>query len=275
MVAGLLHRGGQVLKQTPAIGNFEGVRGGLLDRPGVGGGPVAADDLGTGMLAQPGRERLRGAAGQHVHDPAGFDVDQHGAIGAAHAESELIHPQHSRGAVRHCRRLEQSQKPGSARGQSQPVAQPRGRSVGRLDRDRPQPARQPDAGAAMPLGQPADLLDERPAETAPAVAEVPAYPEPDHEPARAQRPLIEGALIRAVHALRLLPAVRAPARATGGYRLHHQAAGGVAVHGTADRALKTAGIALRLTWLVFDVCGEGGERGAGLDRLQLGSGHDW
>ncbi len=236
LVAGLLHRGGQVLRQVPAISDFEGVRGGLFDRLGVGGGPVTADDLGAGMFGQPGREGLRGAVGQHVHDPAGFDVDQHGAVGAALAEGELVHPQHPRGAVRHRRRLQQPQKPGSAGGQPQPVAQPRGRTAAQLDCDRPQPARQPDAGAAVPFGQPDDLLGERPAGTAPAVAEVPAYPEPDHDPAGSQRPLIQGSLVRAVHALRLLPAVRAPARATGGYRLHHQAAGGVddALHSHID-----------------------------------------
>ncbi|MBO3681623.1 hypothetical protein, partial [Streptomyces sp. NEAU-YJ-81] len=31
LVAGLLHRGGQVLEQVPAISNFQGIRGGLLD----------------------------------------------------------------------------------------------------------------------------------------------------------------------------------------------------------------------------------------------------
>lgn len=41
--------------------------------------------------------------GQHVHDPAGFDVDQHGSVGAALAEGELVHPQHPRRTVRHRR----------------------------------------------------------------------------------------------------------------------------------------------------------------------------
>ncbi|PNG89768.1 hypothetical protein SMF913_25233 [Streptomyces malaysiensis] len=42
----------------------------------------------------------------HIHDPAGFHVDQHGAIGAALAEGELVHPQHPRSTVRHRWRLQ-------------------------------------------------------------------------------------------------------------------------------------------------------------------------
>ncbi|CCA59456.1 hypothetical protein SVEN_6170 [Streptomyces venezuelae ATCC 10712] len=34
-------------------------------------------------------------------------------------------------------------------------------------------------------------------------------------------------------------------------------------------------LAPRLTWLVLDPRGEGGERRAGLDHLRVGSGHDW
>ncbi|WMI61471.1 winged helix-turn-helix domain-containing protein [Streptomyces rochei] len=41
------------------------------------------------MPGKPRRERLGRAVGQHVHHPAGLDVDQHGAVGAALAEGEL------------------------------------------------------------------------------------------------------------------------------------------------------------------------------------------
>lgn len=92
--AGLLHRGGQIPQQVPAISDFQGVRGGFLDWLGVGGGPVAADDRGSGMPGEPGRERPGGTAGQYVHDPAGLDADQYRAVDAALAEGELVHPQH-------------------------------------------------------------------------------------------------------------------------------------------------------------------------------------
>lgn len=119
LVAGLLHRGGQVLQQVPAISDSQGVRGSFLDRLGVGGGAVPADDLGSRMLGEPGRESLGGAIGQHVHDPAGLDVDQHGAVRAALAEGELVHPQHARRTVRHRRRRPQPEQPSPARNQLQ------------------------------------------------------------------------------------------------------------------------------------------------------------
>lgn len=96
-----------------------------------------------------------------------------------------------------------------------------------LHRKRPQPARQPEAAAAVPFGRSANLLDERPAGADLSVAEVPEHPEPDHNTARSQRSLVQGALVRTVHAACPLPAVRARVRPTGGYRLHHQGVGGV------------------------------------------------
>ncbi|MGK3945011.1 hypothetical protein ABK046_42295 [Streptomyces caeruleatus] len=53
------------------------------------------------MVLEPGRERLRGAVGQYVHYPADRDVDQHGAVGAAPAEGELVHPQHLRRTIQY------------------------------------------------------------------------------------------------------------------------------------------------------------------------------
>lgn len=183
LVAGLLHRGGQGLQQVPAIRDFEGVGGGFLDRLDVGSGPVPADDLGSGMLGEPGRERLGGAVGQYVHDPAGLDVDQHGAVGAALAEGKLVHPQHPRGTVRYRRRRQQPEQPGSARGQPQSATQPCGGTAAELDRDRPQPARKPGTGTAVARGQTRHLLDERRTGTALPVAEVPAHPQPDDDSA--------------------------------------------------------------------------------------------
>ena len=52
-MAGPLHRSGQVLQQVPAVGHFEGVGNGFPDGAGIGGGRVAADDLGAGMFGQP------------------------------------------------------------------------------------------------------------------------------------------------------------------------------------------------------------------------------
>lgn len=226
LVAGLLHRAGQVLQQMPPIGDLQGVRGGFRDRFRVGGGPVPADDLGTGMVLEPGREPLGGAVGKHIHDSAGLDVD--GAVGAALAEGELVDPQHPRGAVWYRRRRQEPEQPGAAGCHPKTPAQPCGRMAAQFDRNRPQEACQSGAGAAVPLGQARHLLDERPAGTALPVTEVPANPQSDYDPAKSQRPLIQAALICAVCASRLPPTVRAPARASGGHRLHHNDIGGVA-----------------------------------------------
>lgn len=189
-----------------------------------------------GMLGEPGCEPLGGAVGQHVHDPAGLGVDQNGAVGAALAEGELIHPQHPRRTVRNRRRCQQPEQPGPARSHPQAVAQPCGRTAAEFDRDRPQPACQASTGAAVPLGQARHLLDECLAGTALPGTEVPADPQPDHDPSRRQRPFIQGRLVRAVYAFRLFPAGRAPARPSGGHRLHHKDVGGVtdALHSHID-----------------------------------------
>lgn len=227
------------------------MRGGFLDRLGVGGGPVPADDLGSGTLSEPGRERLGSAVGQHVHDPAGLDVDQHGGVGAALAEGELVHSQHPRRTVWHRRCRQQPEQPGPARGQPQAAAQPRGRTTAEPDRDRPQPACQPGAGAAVPLGQSRYPLDERLAGTTLPFTEVPAHPQSDYDPAGTQRHFIQRALVRAVYAPRLLLAVRAPARAGGGHRLHHKDVGGV--------DLPIPGCSRgRKTWMLMHCVGRGG-----------------
>ncbi|PBD01229.1 hypothetical protein BX281_9382 [Streptomyces sp. Ag82_O1-15] len=87
---------------------------------------------------------------------------------------------------------------------------------------------QPGARPAVPIGQARHLLDERLPGALFPVAEVPAHPETDQNPPRVQRPFVEAALVRAVHASRLLPTVWALARPTGGRRIHRQRAGGVA-----------------------------------------------
>lgn len=228
----------------PPVGDLQGVRGGFPDRLRAGGGPVPADGLGTGMVIEPGRERLGGAVGKHIHDPADLDVDEDGAVGAALAEGELVDPQHPRGAVWYRRRRQEPEQPGAAGGHPKTPARPCCRTVAQLDCDRPRPVREPGAGAAVGLGQARHLLDERLPGTPLPVAGVPANPEPDDDPPRAQRPFAQAALVRTVHASCLLPTVRAPARPSGGNRLHRQGTEGVAdtLHSHTDPVF------LPLTW---------------------------
>lgn len=66
---GLLHRCSQTVPQVLPVADLHRFGCALSDRFGVGGGAVAADDLGAGMLAQPRGERGGLALGQHI-DPA-------------------------------------------------------------------------------------------------------------------------------------------------------------------------------------------------------------
>ena len=116
----------------------DGVGSGLLDGLRVGAGPVPADDLRAGMVREPGREGLGGAVGQHVHDPAGFGIDEHGAVSTPFAEGELVDPQHPWCTVRHCRGRQQREQPGPARAEPQAVAQTCGRPASSTAIDRSQ-----------------------------------------------------------------------------------------------------------------------------------------
>ncbi|MFE4849782.1 hypothetical protein, partial [Streptomyces sp. NPDC056689] len=60
-------------------------------------------------------------------------------------------------------RVQEFQQPGPTRDEMHPAAQPFASPPAELDRDLAQPDLQPEAGAAVPLAQPADLLDEGPA----------------------------------------------------------------------------------------------------------------
>ncbi len=223
LVAGLLDRRGQVLQQVPAVGNLDRVRRGLLDRPAVGAGTVAADDLGTGVLAKPGGEGFRGPAGQDVNDTAGLDVDQQGAVGAASAEGELVDAQHPRRPFRHFGGFEQSEEPGEAGRDAELAAQPLARAAAELGGDGPQPLLQARAGAQVTLAQSPDLLDERPPPAPEAVAEIPAHPQPYQQLPPGQRAFGHRPPVRGVDSPPPDPAVRAAdARTARGDLDQHQ-----------------------------------------------------
>jgi len=79
---GLLHRLGEVVPQVPSVSDLHGVRGTGAGAVGVGAGPVPTHDSHARMPAQPGRDRLRGAVGQHIQRPVGVDVDDDRAVQA-------------------------------------------------------------------------------------------------------------------------------------------------------------------------------------------------
>lgn len=212
LVAGLLHCGGKVLEQVPTVRDFHGIRRCLFDRASVGRGPVATDDLGAWMLAQPSGEGLGGTVGQNIHDSTGLHVNEDGSVGAAPAEGELVDAEHARGSFRHRRRNQELQQSRPSGDEVHAAAQPLARPPTELDRDLAQPGLQPEAGAAIPLTQPVDLLDERPPSTVSPVAEESPDSPSDQQLLPRQGPLGQASLIAGVHPPSLGTATRTSGR---------------------------------------------------------------
>ncbi|MFE2165635.1 hypothetical protein ACFXB3_11270 [Streptomyces sp. NPDC059447] len=104
---------------------------------------------------------------------AGLDVNQERSVGAALAEGELVDAQDPRGPFRPGRRVQEFQEPRATYDEMHSAAQPFAGPAAELDRDLPQPALQPEARAAIPLAQLAELLDEGPSAACLPVAEEP------------------------------------------------------------------------------------------------------
>lgn len=206
----------------PAISDLDRARHGFLDGLRVGAGTIPADDLDAGVFAQPGGEGLRRAVGQHVDHAPGLDVDQHGAVGAALAERELVHAQDPRRAGRDLGRLQQFEQPGASGPDVDRVAEPFTGPPAQLDRDRPQPLREAQAGAPVAFAEPLDLLDEGQSAAALAVAEVAADPQAYRQPLADHRPLAQRPPVGRVDPSAEGRAVRAPRRLPPRIRLDHQ-----------------------------------------------------
>jgi hypothetical protein len=97
---GLLHVLGQVVPQVPAVGDLDRVRCCLPGGLGVGASAVPADDLGSRVVPQPGREGGGLPISQQIHRLVGGHVHQDGAVDMSAAQREVIHAQH-----RHAGRL--------------------------------------------------------------------------------------------------------------------------------------------------------------------------
>ena len=107
---------GQVVPQMPAIRDLGGQRRALGSAFRVAPAAVPADHLHARMSVQPGTERLRRPLREHVHRPAGLDVDQHGAVDMPLAQGEIIDTQNVRGAAaRIGRGADEPQQRGAAR----------------------------------------------------------------------------------------------------------------------------------------------------------------
>ncbi len=74
----------------PSVGDLDRGRRAGAGALGECSGPVAADYLGTGMRAQPGRQGVRLPVREQVDGRAGIDIDQQRAVGVAAAEREVV-----------------------------------------------------------------------------------------------------------------------------------------------------------------------------------------
>ncbi|MDL5199782.1 hypothetical protein [Streptomyces sp. ALI-76-A] len=128
------------------------------------------------MRGEPGGEGVGLAVGQDINHTSGFHVDQQGAVPLPLAEGEIVDTEHARRLLGHGRLREQAQQPRPARPQPQPPTEPLTGATTQLDRNRMLPLLQSEAGAAVPLAELGDLLDERPPRTPAAVAEKPPDP---------------------------------------------------------------------------------------------------
>ncbi len=211
----------------PAIGHLHGVRRTGPRACSVRAGPVPADDLGARMLAQPVREGVRLTIAQQIDGPAGFRVDQHGAIVPAAAEREIVHAEDAHQARSwDGQRHDQPQQAGPARNQAEQRGEPRCGPAGQGQRYLGQRPRQRRGAAGTPGGQPVDLLGERHRRTVLVGAEEPAYRQPDHHTMAADRRIGQTPLVRAVHSRRGLTAPGARSGFRAGTRPDAQPAAG-------------------------------------------------
>ena len=137
----------------PAVADLHRLRCALADRLGVGGRPVAADDLGSGMLTQPRRQGGGLAVGQHIDPPVGDGVDQHGRVAASAPERDIVDAEHRRSRRRRDRERHQHPQHRRARDLHPEPGQHGGAGpTGQRDRQPPdrcgQPQRAPGIAAA-------------------------------------------------------------------------------------------------------------------------------
>lgn len=90
-VDALLGRFAEVVPEVPPVGDLESLRGAAGGAFGVEDSAVVADDLNSGPLGQPGRERLRISVRQEIHRPTCLDVNEDRSVDPALALSVFVH----------------------------------------------------------------------------------------------------------------------------------------------------------------------------------------
>ena len=147
----------------PAVRDLDRVRCAVLGPERVGAGPVPADHLHAGMLAQPISQGGGLAVIQHVDGLAGIHVDHQSRIRMSAPFREIIDAQHGDlpdpGIGQRTYQLDQRVPAGTY---SQQRQQPGSGPPGQGQRHQLQQPAQQHRPAGIPLGEPRDRLSERP-----------------------------------------------------------------------------------------------------------------
>lgn len=174
---GLVDGFAEVVEQVPSISDLDRVGRAGARTVGVGAGPVSADDLHLGMVAEPLGQRVGVAARQDLDRTVGGHVDQHRAVHVPTSEREIVDAQHRYRAddwLRH--RAEQTEQGVSTGRHPQRRGEPGPGPAGHRHRDRGQCRLQRRAVASVWRGQSGDLLDEGPPRAAGSAAHEPTDP---------------------------------------------------------------------------------------------------
>jgi hypothetical protein len=151
----------EVVPHVPSVGAVLGARSAVAGAVGEERRAVAADDLDTGVLAQPGGQRLGLAVGQQVDGLTGLAVEQNGAVPSALPRGELVHPQHPRHRPGwHRQRHHHAQHRHPADRDAQQHRQPDHGTSRQHDAQSANDPLQDGSSPTVTVGQPADLLRE-------------------------------------------------------------------------------------------------------------------
>ncbi len=91
-----LYRPAEALPQMEPVSDLQSIGGAASGALGVGACPVPADDLHAGMAVQPVGQWPGFTRWEHVDHAVVFDAGQHGGVGLAAADREVVHAQYPR-----------------------------------------------------------------------------------------------------------------------------------------------------------------------------------
>ena len=201
------------------------------------------------MGVEPGPEGFRRPLGEHVHRPAGLDIDQHGPVYVPLAQREIIDAQHQRGPCAGVGRgADQPQQRGPAGRAGQPASQPGPGTATQGQADRLQHGLKAAGPPAVTGAQAGHLLGERGLGARIVAAEEPAGLQVNEHFLAAACGIGELALVAAVHPPRHHAAARAR-RLTGtgpGQHVHRLASGDDTLDGQAGQVRDQDGESIKI-----------------------------